>query len=268
MQCISSSCIKPCAYFHPQPPTVHINRDAVGCSPIFTIRETQNPNTPTNQFNNSNPVSGSATTGENAGPPFHLANVVLDMNIQDTVYNSQPFGQRGNVPQANSVGSNEFDSTAFNFHHVNEMDISTDRSFDQPSPSTINSQSKGGSTSQSSYSPGQPIEHHLPYRASPKPMSGQLHASQATARTSYQCFSSSEATLASNISISGNTNGFSSNSNFSVGMGSDWDFGTIDASTGIAPMSDGAWEQMFQNPNMNWEGTELPHEESPQSRTR
>lgn len=62
----------------------------------------------------------------------------------------------------------------------NDMDLSGD----QPSPSTINSQSRGGSTSQSSYSPGQQTDLHLPYRASPRftsSMPPALHPSSTTA---------------------------------------------------------------------------------------
>ncbi|KAF2131430.1 binuclear zinc transcription factor [Dothidotthia symphoricarpi CBS 119687] len=253
---------------NPMATTIPANYDAVECSSIFTVRETQNPNAPINQFNNGNPVPRSPdsmaqlASAQPGPPPFYLSKVNIDMNTLDTTYVPSQPGQQGTVPQTSSMGSNRFHSVAFGFNDTTDMDMLADRSSDQPSPSTINSQSKGGSTSHSSYSPGQQTEHHLPYRASPRPASGQLHAtSQPTATNSYQDFSSSEAVFANAFSMPGNTNEIFPNTEFPVGMGSDWEFNAMSAGTGMTPMSNATWEQMMQNVNMGWDGLTMPPEE-------
>lgn len=165
---------------------VPVNTDPVGCSSIYEIRETQAQNAPINQFANSRTSSSNAAPrfSQDSGqqpPAFGTSNgngieiapqpapFAPIRNLQDVSQDFSP--HRSAVPGGTTF---IFDS------NPNDMDLSGD----QPSPSTINSQSRGGSTSQSSYSPGQQTDLHLPYRASPRftsSMPPALHPSSTTA---------------------------------------------------------------------------------------
>jgi hypothetical protein len=156
----------------------------------------------------------------------------------------------------------ENNTSAFTMSDGNEMDVSPDASGDQPSPATTNSLSRGGSTSQSSYSPGQQQDdsHSLPYRRSPKPTSNQMplpHMTQGTPNSNANFFSTSEdmfsAALYSNpaLPLQGDT--------FSSGFmtGNDWDMSALGA--GMTPMSEGGWNQMLENTNLGWDSLGPPH---------
>ena len=108
-------------------------------------------------------------SGSTPGPPFHMSNVNnVDMNAAATGVLAPQLSPNGGLSRTRSSTSQAYAPATFTFNDANEMDMSGDRSVDQPSPATLSSQSRGGSTSHSSYSPGQQTEHHLPYRASPK----------------------------------------------------------------------------------------------------
>lgn len=119
------------------------------------------PGTATFVFNENNMEAGTTSGGgiELAPQP---APFVAMRNTQEL--NADFSAHRGAVPGA----------ATFIFNESSGVDM--DLSGDHASPATISSQSRGGSTSHSSYSPGQPAEHHLPYRGSPHFGSRQVQA--------------------------------------------------------------------------------------------
>jgi len=268
-----------------KPTVIPVNSDSVSCSPLFEIRETQNPTAAINTFGNSNPnhqqgvptfgnnvISGISTqtsstqySNNTPGPPFHLSNInSIDMHNSRTAQYipSQVSAQSG---LAGTV-SHDFTPAAFTFHDGNEMDLSGsgDRSNGHPSPATVSSQSRVGSTSQSSYSPGNTTqnEQHLPYRASPKPgfrsnpnasMPSQLPAAAAIA---FPSFSSSGASNVEMFSQNYSTAGTMGDEAFNQGflMGNEWDYGLgAAAGQGMTPMSEGSWNQMLESVTMGWD---------------
>ncbi|KAI4686469.1 uncharacterized protein J4E84_005749 [Alternaria hordeiaustralica] len=138
----------------------------------------------------------------------------------------------------------------------NEMDLSGgDRGVDQPSPATISSQSRGGSTSHSSYSPGQPIEHNMPYRASPKmtgPGSGSVFPDLAA---SGGTFPTNGFNLPRNMGNDAYTDGFV--------MGNEWEYAALNAGTGLTPMADASWDSMLESVTMGWDSVGPGHENQP-----
>lgn len=172
-------------------------------------------------------------------------------------------GSNGGVSGARSTASQEFAPGGFNFHDGNEMDVSGDRILDHPSPATISSQSRGGSTSQSSYSPGQPNEHHLPYRASPKMPPGRMQTPAMGNATVFPGFDVSGSDLFRNsYETSGNLNDASYNAGFMVG--NEWEYNAMNTGTGMTPMADGTWDSMLESVTMGWDGSAPPHQQSGQ----
>jgi hypothetical protein len=259
-----------------------VNADAVRCSPIFEIRESQNPNASISTLGHANfntdATFGSVHSKENLrdtqysnntpGPPFHISNVnSIDMNTRNTPYIPPQVSAQAGLGASTSQ---DFTPAGFTFHDDNEMDLSGDRSNEHPSPATISSQSRGGSTSQSSYSPGQQTEHHLPYRASPKPSFNQLNNintlpnTPATTTTAFPGFSSSTNTSNGGVdmfSTTFSTVGVAPDETFNHGflMGNDWEYGALDTGTGMTPMSDGSWNQMLESVTMGWDTAGPPH---------
>jgi hypothetical protein len=158
---------------------VPVNSDPVGCSSIYEIRETQAQNAPINQYANSRASSANAvphfsiSNGQQV-PAFGTSGGGIEVAPRSTPFMPlRNLSEVGQVPQDRDIvpGAATF---LFTDSNPNEMDLSGD----QPSPSTVNSQSRGGSTSHSSYSPGQQAEHLLPYRASPRFTSTQMPMSR------------------------------------------------------------------------------------------
>lgn len=159
------------------------------------------------------------------------------------------------------------------------MDLSGgDRSVDQPSPATISSQSRGGSTSHSSYSPGQQTDqqHHLPYRASPKPVFTGLNNMPPGVATAFPSFpgtgsAATASTSAAGTEFFGNANAFSGtggmgDENFNPGflMGNEWEYGALNGQgSGMTPMSEGSWNQMLESVTLGWEGVGPSHPTPP-----
>ncbi|KAF2832987.1 binuclear zinc transcription factor [Ophiobolus disseminans] len=251
--------------------------------PIFEIRESQNPNASINTFGNGslnpsaydNPVqqsksglSGTQYSNNTPGPPFHLANLnSIDMNTHNSYLPPQISAQAG----LGSATSQDFTPASFAFHDSNEMDLSGDTSRgtnDMPSPATISSNSRGGSTSHSSYSPAQQSDHqhHLPYRASPKPGFTQLNANSlnpmaanvantnVAGATVFPSFPSPE-TTGPGGEMFGNAYSGPADESFHNGflMGNEWEYGALNAGTGMTPMSDGSWNQMLESVTMGWD---------------
>lgn len=242
-----------------------VNSDSVSCSPLFEIRESQNPNASINQYGNGERAATAAKNnnmphipGTQPGPPFHISSVTK-INLEPQ--NPAPFVPSQSGPQL--VPSN-FNLSADN----NEMDISPDTaSVDQPSPATTTNsqsqQSRGGSTSHSSYSPGQGIE-HLPYRPSPR-MSNRVPLPHTTSpnnttNTNANFFPPSDDMFSAYVtgnpgSMNGADNGFL--------MGPEWELAGMGPGTGMTPMSDGGWNQLLESVNLGWDGMGPPHDAPP-----
>lgn len=241
--------------------------DGVSCTPLLEIRDSQNPSAPINQFGNGNvqhpPAFGSAMLNDNlnqpsstlftdttSAGPFNLHNInSIDMNAGTSSYLPPQVSAQSSL---GTTTSNDFPPASFVFPDGNEMDLSGAQSGDQPSPATLSSQSRGGSTSHSSYSPGQQMEHNLPYRASPKPSFNNLNAS---------AFGNSPNGGVDMFSNTYSTSGVLGDEAFSQGflMGNDWEYGAMNAGTGMTPMSDGGWSQMLESVSMGWDGAGPPH---------
>lgn len=195
------------------------------------------------------------------GPPFHISNInsINLNNARNTPYIPPQVSASAGL---GSSTDQDFTPAGFTFHDENEMDLSGsgDRSQqDQPSPATISSQSRGGSTSQSSYSPGN-TEHNLPYRASPNPKPLPLQPTSSFPPFRSMNMESSNLGNTSNMNVGGlnmfsttfSTTGMPSDETFNQGflMGNDWDY---TQSTGMTPMSDGSWNQMLESVTMGWD---------------
>lgn len=153
----------------------------------------------------------------------------------------------------------------FNENGANDMDLSGDH----PSPATISSQSRGGSTSHSSYSPGQQTEHHLPYRASPRFASNQMPMSQAQQSTGstplaplYQTNNnnSSDLNMSSYPSDAIHNGAYDNSFDWELSaMGGDMNMGQ-DMDAGITP---GTWNSMLESVMdgvpMGWDVMGTPH---------
>ena len=212
------------------------------------------------------------------GPPFHLANVnSIDMHNQNNPYLLPQVSAQSGL---GSATSQDFTPAGFTFNDGSEMDLSGgDRSNDMPSPATISSNSRGGSTSHSSYSPGQQPEHHLPYRASPKPGFTNLANSNNNnnnntgipnaGSTAFPAFSTSSTPGVEMFSNVFSTTGNVADEAFNQGflMGTDWEYGALSAGTGMTPMSDGSWNTMLESVTMGWDGAvPAPVQQDPSSR--
>lgn len=235
-----------------------MNSDAVGCSPLFEIRESQNPTAPINQFGNGQPNAQSTAAHT---PPFHLSNVTkINLETQNAPFVPSQAGVRL-PPTGVTVPSN-----GFPLPDANEMDLSPDNpSTDQPSPATTTnsrsqSQSNGGSGSHSSYSPAQPNE-NLPYRPSPR-LATQMPLPHSSANPVNHIFPYSSAADMFNANMYANPaigGGDALGGEFGMGMGAEWELGGMGAGAAMTPMSDGTWNQMLENmiPGLDYMGT--PH---------
>jgi hypothetical protein len=215
--------------------TVPANTDAVGCSPLFEIRESQNPT----QFG-----------------PAHLSPInKMNVETQNTGY----------VPLHACPGVAGRGNT-FGIGDGTEMDLSPDASADQPSPATSNSrtqsQSGGGSTSHSSYSPGD-----LAYRPSPR-MSNQVplpHTSTPSANTNANFYTTGSDDMF-NANMYNNPGIDTDSIANSYMLGNEWELGSMGVTTGMTPMSDGGWNQMLDSINLGWDAVGPPHGQNPPGR--
>jgi hypothetical protein len=220
---------------------------------LINIRESQHPTASVNTFGNGNtlsnptPIPSTQYSSNESAAPFHLHNInSIDMNTQNAAFlPSQPL--------SNGDISNDFTLAGFAFPDGHEMDLSGgDKSVDQASPATISSQSRGGSTSQSSYSPGQQNEHHLPYRASPKMQFSGVSNPAPGSSTIFPGFTSSEGFAANTF---GTTNTVDVNDPFNNGfmMGNEWEYAALATGTGLTPMADASWDSMLESVTMGWD---------------
>ncbi|KAF2189651.1 hypothetical protein K469DRAFT_625474 [Zopfia rhizophila CBS 207.26] len=254
--------------------SIPVNTDSVGCSPIFEIRESQSATAPVNTFGNGGAAlqnNAAQYTGNSPGPPFHVSSANINMDAQPAApfVPSQakqiklPSRDRQSDPSSYTPTGIALPSRGFNLNDDNEMDTSPDASGDQPSPATTNSQSRGGSTSHTSYSPGQQQDdlQNAQYRPSPKTLSNQMplpHSTTANSSTNF--FSSSDEMFSG--PFYGNPVNSSSNDPLSNGfmMNNDWDMSAgLGTGTGMTPMSEGSWNQMLESINMGWDSIGPPH---------
>ncbi|KAJ4341891.1 hypothetical protein N0V87_001556 [Didymella glomerata] len=171
--------------------------------------------------------------------------------------NQEFSAHRGAVPGAATF--------IFNENSTNDMDLSGDHT----SPGTISSQSRGGSTSHSSYSPGQQTEHHLPYRASPRFTSSRMPMSQAQQSTGstplaplYQTNNghTTDLNMSSYPSDAIHNGAYDNSFDWELSaMGGDMSMGQ-DMDAGITP---GTWNSMLESVMdgvpMGWEAMGTPH---------
>lgn len=297
------------------PASIPVNTDSVNCSPLYEIRESQNPNAAINTFGNTafntNHPNYGASQAQSSdglrdtqyanpgpGPPFHISDINnVNLNSRNTQHNMT---QLNAFTLSSTTDAEDLVlSGNYNFPNDSEMDLSGSIGQDHPSPATISSNSRGGSTSQSSYSPSaqnassggnDAPTHHLPYRASPKPaprtVSSTGFASATAASTAFPSFNGTPSstgagslpanpphTAAANVSSSSgidmfsttfSTAGIPSDEAFNHGflVGSEWDYATMGGmnAQGMTPMSEGSWNQMLENVTMGWDSGVPPHE--------
>jgi hypothetical protein len=157
----------------------------------------------------------------------------------------------------------------------NQMDMSPDGNADGHSPATSNSRtasnSGGGSTSHSSYSPGRNAD-YIPYRPSPR-MANQVPLTRQQVQAQKQAQPSPSTTTNNMVDMNTTANFFTPNEDMFTGiygdtgnlggggapldngfmMGGDWDMGggmNVGTGTGMTP----EWNQMLDSINMNWDG--------------
>ncbi len=177
------------------------------------------------------------------------------MNTHNTGFLSSQFDTNRGF---GTTTTQAFTPAGFAFHDGSEMDLSGgDRGVDQPSPATISSQSRGGSTSQSSYSPGQQIEHNIPYRASPK-MTGPPLSSGA----SFPGFVDTSGAFPANSFDASGTVGNEAYTDGFV-MGNEWEYAALNAGTGLMPMADASWDSMLESVTMGWDSVGPGHDHQP-----
>lgn len=215
---------------------------------------------PSNTSQNSMPQY----PGNTPGPPFHKANVTLNFEPKPIPgYDLPQANKQSNLAQRERSANHERYTPGSTDYEGTEMDLSVDDSVDQPSPATLNSQSHGNSTSQSSsYSPGQHQDEipNLQYRPSPKTLSS--HSSlphSATSHINNQYFATNDDMFPT--PIYDNTalmNGDSLNGGFI--SGNDWEL--AGAGTGMTPMSDGNWNHLLETTlgiSGGWDPIGTPH---------
>jgi hypothetical protein len=146
----------------------------------------------------------------------------------------------------------------FNLGESSEMDTSPDGVADQPSPATTNSQSRGGSTSHTSYSPG---GQQQPYRTSPKNPLNQVtpsHVARSAVNPDPNFFATTDDLFSGNMySHPGAPGNGESISNGFI-MTQDWDMPALAAGAEL-PMSEGSWNQMLESINLGWDSIGPPH---------
>ncbi|KAL1607786.1 hypothetical protein SLS60_002722 [Paraconiothyrium brasiliense] len=244
---------------------IPVNTDPVGCSSIFEIRETQNPNHPINQYGNGEAVNpaqlSTPYSAEKMGQPFHLSSVTsIGADTQNSRF----------VPMSRDSYSLPLDNTVSLDN--TEMDLTPDSNADQPSPATTTSNTRSqslsnsggnpGSGSHSSYSPGQPTD-QIPYRPSPRMTNRTPSQSASTLNSIF--YSTSNDMMNANFAYGDTTGGIppvGGEIDYNMGMlGNEWDMGSLagGGGTGMTPMSEGAWNEMLQNMNMGWDSVGPPH---------
>lgn len=149
-----------------------------------------------------------------------------------------------------------------------EMDTSSDLTGDNPSPSTVNTQSRAGSTSHSSsFSPAHPPDemrqHFLPSPESSSNMSqpNAMTPPVASAGGTDPNFFSTTGDEMFSPSFFNQSVGAAHNDPMGTGfmIPNDWDM-TTGLSSGMSPLPEGSWNQMLENISMGWDSIGPPHQ--------
>ncbi|KAF2003242.1 hypothetical protein P154DRAFT_520195 [Amniculicola lignicola CBS 123094] len=251
-----------------------VGSDSVGCTPIYEIRESQSATAPMNHFSNGTPTAPNVNTqytSNNPGAPFHVSSI-SSINVETQPTNGFVPSQNGSqmdlpsrdrssdqgryTPNSMGLRVNGFDS--------NEMDISPDGTGDHPSPATISSNSRGGSTSHTSLSPGQQqddAQYIPPYRNSPKNLAGHVAVPQSSTATADPTYYPASIDMFPGIYSppTGALNADSMSNTFMM-PGAEWDMSGMAAPQGMTPMSEGGWNQMLESINLGWDSLGPPHD--------
>lgn len=236
-----------------------------------------------NTFANGGVTAHSAPqhTGNSPGPPFHVSQPNLSMEVEPQPYsfvpsqkdprielpNRQKSGPRGN--QLSKPGPHGltkiFDMGA---NESSEMDTSPDASADLPTPSTTHTQSRHGSSSVSSFTPPQQqddpqnSQFRVP-RPSPKAPNNNitetnnlLPRSSAAHNTNFYPTSDDLFPLVPNFYTDPIHSPHVSGPGFI--MPTDWEISN-GGGTGMTPISDGGWNQILDNINLGWDSIGPPH---------
>ena len=194
-----------------------------------------------------------------SAPPFNI-----DVPTQTIpAFTSTHSGAHIHLPSRDkSTGPSRYTTggQGFNLGESNEMDTSPDGTLDQPSPATTNSQSRGGSTSHTSYSPGGQ------YRASPKNLSNQVtpsHATSSTANPDPNFFPTTDDIFSGNMYSHPGAPGNSDSIGNGFIMTQDWDMSALGTGAELPPMSEGSWNQMLESINLGWDSIGPPHGDEP-----
>lgn len=219
---------------------------------MYEIRESQSANAPMNQFNPPELQKPSQT--QNFAASYHLQNAT-SIAFNGTQSGGGRFGSSEGV----------------------EMDISADGNGDSDTTSKTFSQSGGGSTSHSSYSPGQQGE--IPYRPSPRMATNHVHfgvhqqhpqtqSPPQSSRTGHTDAINSSAGAdffgepnedmfamfgvpQGNLDgANGFHNGFLANNEWELSETT----GTGVPAADITAMNEGNWNQLLDNIHMTWDG--------------
>lgn len=183
------------------------------------------------------------------GPPFHVSSInSIDLRTAPRVSSREALA---------TTGSHDFPPGWFPAQDGNEMDLSGgEKGVDHDSPVTISSQSRGGSTSQSSYSPGQQNELHVPYRASPELPYSNLVPNGSAIFPGF--VSTNEAFSMNNFDTSGDMG--HAGYNDGLVMGSEWDYAALNAASGLPAMADASWDSMLESVTTGWESVSQVHD--------
>ena len=171
-----------------------------------------------------------------------------------------PSRDRSVDPSRYTPGGIAMTSTGFSMSEDSEMDTSPDGGADHPTPTTTNSDSRGGSTSHTSYSPGGQLQQEtLQYQASPKSVSNQIpHPHATTTDPNINFFSTTDDMFAASMySHPGTSTGDSMSNGFM--MAQDWDMSALGTEAELPPMSEGSWNQMLASINLGWDAVGPPH---------
>ncbi|KAL7771984.1 hypothetical protein CFE70_001937 [Pyrenophora teres f. teres 0-1] len=181
--------------------------------------------------------------------------------LTSTQYASTAPGPPYNIHNINSINmkSQDFTSPGVALREGSEMDFSGGT--DHTSSTTLSSKSRGSSTSQSPYSLGQPYEHGISYRASPK-LAYSVSASGAA--TGLAGFASNNETFVVNNSNSlGNMGNNAYDDSFMMGNG--WDYTGLNVGTGLTPMMDTSWDAALESVTMGWDSVGPSQDEQKQT---
>jgi hypothetical protein len=197
---------------------------------------------------------------DSSAPPFNIdiptQTIPAFTSTQSSTHVHLPSRDKSTGPRY-TTGRMAVPPQGFNMGESNEMDTSPDGALDQPSPATTTSQSRGGSTSHTSYSPG-----GKQYGASPKNLSNQVtpsHATSSTASLDPNFPTIADEVFSSNMYIHPGAPGNSDSIGNGFIMTQDWDMSTLGTSAELPPMSEASWNQMLESINLGWDSIGPPH---------